>query len=188
MNIHHLELFYYVAKHQGVSAAARHVPYGIQQPAISAQIIQLADTLGVTLFPRRPFELTTEGRELFAFIEPFFYGLLKLADRLRSGREVWLRIGAPAAILHSWLPRLLKALRLRFAPMDFARVSGWQNELETRLLADDLDPAVTSLFGKPATGIRYQDLLSLPLALLVSEKAGSKALRTSGKRIALMSL
>ena len=72
--------------------------------------------------------------------------------------------------------------------MDFARVSGWQNELETRLLADDLDPAVTSLFGKPATGIRYQDLLSLPLALLVSEKAGSKALRTSGKRIALMSL
>ncbi|MFM2176013.1 MAG: hypothetical protein RL015_111 [Verrucomicrobiota bacterium] len=128
---------YYVAKHQGVSAAARHVPYGIQQPAISAQIIQLEDTLVVTLFQRRPFELTTEGRELFAFIEPFVYGLPNLADRLRGGWEVRLRIGAPAAILHSYLPRLLKALRLRFAQIYFARLSGWQNELETRLLADD---------------------------------------------------
>ena len=175
MNIHHLELFYFVAKHQGVSAAARHVPYGIQQPAISAQIIQLEDTLGVTLFQRRPFELTAEGRELFAFIEPFFNGLPKLADRLRGGREVRLRIGAPAAIQHSYLPRLLKALRRRFAQMEFALVTGWQNEFETRLLADDLDLAVTSLFGKPAAGIRYQDLLSLPLALLVSEKSRIKS-------------
>jgi DNA-binding transcriptional LysR family regulator len=41
MNVHHLELFYYVARHGGVSAAARAMPYGIQQPAISAQILQL---------------------------------------------------------------------------------------------------------------------------------------------------
>jgi DNA-binding transcriptional LysR family regulator len=39
VNIHHLELFYYVAKHHRVSAAARHIPYGIQQPAISAQVL-----------------------------------------------------------------------------------------------------------------------------------------------------
>jgi len=45
MNVHHLELFYYVAKHAGVSAAARHMPYGIQQPAISAQILQFEDSL-----------------------------------------------------------------------------------------------------------------------------------------------
>jgi hypothetical protein len=28
MNIHHLELFYYVAKHGGISDAIRHMPYG----------------------------------------------------------------------------------------------------------------------------------------------------------------
>ena len=39
MNVHHLELFYHVAKYGGVSAAARHMPYGIQQPAISALAI-----------------------------------------------------------------------------------------------------------------------------------------------------
>ncbi|MCX6854231.1 MAG: substrate-binding domain-containing protein [Verrucomicrobia bacterium] len=108
MNTHHLELFFYVAKHQGVSAAARH-------------------------------------------------------------------IGAPAAIQHSYLPRLLKALQRRFAKMEFSLVTGWQNDFEARLLADELDLAVTSLFGKPATGLRFQDLLSLPLALLVSEKSRLKS-------------
>ena len=33
MNIHHLELFYYVAKFGGISEAVRNMPYGIQQPA-----------------------------------------------------------------------------------------------------------------------------------------------------------
>jgi DNA-binding transcriptional LysR family regulator len=50
MNIHHLELFYYVARHKGISEAVRNIPYGIQQPAISGQILQLEDFLGTTLF------------------------------------------------------------------------------------------------------------------------------------------
>ena len=64
MKVHHLELFYYVAKHGGISEAARNMPYGIQQPAISGQIIQLEEFLGVALFHRRPFALTTAGEEL----------------------------------------------------------------------------------------------------------------------------
>ena len=41
MNIHHLELFYFVAKYEGITAAVRKMPYGIQQPAVSGQILQL---------------------------------------------------------------------------------------------------------------------------------------------------
>ena len=48
MNVHHLELFYYVAKHEGITAAVRKMPYGIQQPAVSGQILQLERDLGVT--------------------------------------------------------------------------------------------------------------------------------------------
>ena len=59
MNIHHLELFYYVAKHEGISGAVRNMPYGIQQPAVSAQVIQLENDLGITLFQRRPFEFSS---------------------------------------------------------------------------------------------------------------------------------
>ena len=37
MNVHHLELFYYVARHGGISRALQYMPYGIQQPAVSGQ-------------------------------------------------------------------------------------------------------------------------------------------------------
>ena len=85
MNVHHLELFYHVAKNGGVSAAARAMPYGIQQPAISAQILQLEDALGTTLYQRRPFQLTREGQALYEFAAPFFSGLEEMGDRLRGG-------------------------------------------------------------------------------------------------------
>ena len=40
-NLHHLELFYYVAKYGGITPAVRKMPYGIQQPAVSGQMLQL---------------------------------------------------------------------------------------------------------------------------------------------------
>ena len=61
MNVHHLELFYYVAKYGGISEAVRNIPYGIQQPAMSGQVIQLEEFLGITLFQRRPFALTASA-------------------------------------------------------------------------------------------------------------------------------
>src|SRR6266704_231187 len=75
MNIHHLELFYYVARHGGIMEAVRNIPYGIQQPAVSGQVAQLEEFLGVTLFQRRPFALTAKGERLFQFIQPFFSSL-----------------------------------------------------------------------------------------------------------------
>jgi hypothetical protein len=58
MNIHHLELFYFVAKHGGIAAAVRNIPYGIQQPAVSGQIAKLEESLGTKLFQRRLFALS----------------------------------------------------------------------------------------------------------------------------------
>ena len=51
MNVHHLELFYYVAKHGGIMPAVRNIPYGIQQPAVSSQIAHLEEYPGVTVIP-----------------------------------------------------------------------------------------------------------------------------------------
>ncbi|MCZ7636998.1 MAG: LysR family transcriptional regulator [Verrucomicrobia bacterium] len=85
LNIHHLELFYYVARHGGIMEAVRNMPYGIQQPAISAQIIRLEEDLGVTLFQRRPFVLTQAGTEVFEFIRPFFGNLDQFEQRITGG-------------------------------------------------------------------------------------------------------
>ncbi|HYF36758.1 MAG TPA: LysR family transcriptional regulator, partial [Prosthecobacter sp.] len=164
-------LFYYVAKHRGVSAAARHIPYGIQQPAISAQILQLEENLGVALFQRRPFDLTSEGRELYAFIEPFFSGLAVVENKLRGKREAQLRIGAPAAIQHSYLPHVLKKMRKRTPTLDFRLVPGGQDEFEQLLQEDAIDVAVCAVGAKSPPGIKRQELLAMPLALLVHERS-----------------
>ncbi len=174
MNVHHLELFFYVAKYRGVSAAARHIPYGIQQPAISAQIIQLEDSLGVTLFHRRPFDLTQSGKELYQFIEPFFKGLPQVEDKLRGGREVRIRIGAPEAIQQHYLPPLLRNMKKRFPSLEFTLTGGRQDELEQLLLDQEIDIAFTAVHSKIQPGIRQQEAVKVSMALLVTEGSGLK--------------
>jgi DNA-binding transcriptional LysR family regulator len=167
MNIHHLELFYYVAKHGGVSAAARRIPYGIQQPAISAQIIQLEANLGMTLFHRRPFKLTKAGEELYRFIEPFFGGVNDLAQRLRGGGEMNIRIGSPETIQREYLPRLFKVMRQRFPGLNFTLLAGRTEQIEAGLLAQEIDVGIAPLLGKRADGIKRKELTRVPMALMV---------------------
>src|SRR5580765_4150389 len=108
MNVHHLELFYYVARHGGIMEAVRNMPYGIQQPAVSGQVSQLESHLGVTLFHRRPFALTAEGEKLYDFIRPFFSNLDKTAIELQGGQTRHIRIGASSVILRDHLPALIQ--------------------------------------------------------------------------------
>lgn len=171
MNIHHLELFYYVARHGGISEAVRNIPYGIQQPAVSSQVIQLEESLGVTLFHRRPFALTPHGERLFRFIQPFFEGLDPLADELRGGAAQQLRIGASGIILRDHLPELALHVRRKFSNLKLTLREGHQPQLEAGLQRQELDLAVTLLEGKPPAGINSQPLLQLPLVLLAEKSA-----------------
>lgn len=171
MNVHHLELFFYVAKHGGVSAAARHMPYGIQQPAISAQILQLEDTLGVTLFQRRPFKLSQQGEDLYDFIAPFFGGLRNMGAKIRGGAENRLRIAAPEIVQSDYLPLLLKQVRSRMPGFQFSLTPARIGEIENQLFDQKIDIGLASLMGKTAEGIKHRELLRLPMVLLVSEKS-----------------
>lgn len=99
MNIHHLELFYHVAKHEGITAAIHKMPFGIQQPAVSGQLLQLERDLGVKLFSRRPFALTPAGEELYDFVHPFCSRMGQVEARLRGGESRHLRIAASASVL-----------------------------------------------------------------------------------------
>jgi len=90
--------------------AVRNIPYGIQQPAVSAQVAQLEEFLGVTLFQRRPFALTADGEKLFAFIEPFFANLDQIAGELQGGQARHFRIGASTIVLRDHMPQLLNGV------------------------------------------------------------------------------
>lgn len=120
MNIHHLELFYYVARYEGISEAVRQIPYGIQQPAVSGQVAQLEEHLGVTLFHRRPFALTAQGESLYEFIEPFFSGLAGVATRLQGGQVRHIRVGASTQILRDHLPGLFQDVSKRYPGLKIA--------------------------------------------------------------------
>ena len=182
MNIHHLELFYYVARHGGVSAAARRIPYGIQQPAISAQIIQLEDHLGTTLFHRRPFQLTKAGEDLFRFIEPFFGGLDEVSRSIRSGAHARIRLGAPDTIQREYMPALLKTLRTRRPGLSFTLFSGRLAQIEAKLLAQEIDLGIAPLEGKRPEGIRERELIQLSMALLVPKHSTLRSADALWKR------
>src|SRR5712692_2104309 len=171
MNIHHLELFYYVAKHGGISEAVRNIPYGIKQPAMSGQIIQLEEFLGVTLFQRRPFALTPPGEDLYEFIQPFFDNLGPMADKLRGGVSQHIRIGASEIVLRDYVPPVLQAVRKNFPKLKVTLREGYQPQLESWLQKQELDLAITLLDGKPPPGTNALALLKLPLVLVVDRKS-----------------
>ena len=113
MNVHFLELFYYVARHGGISAAVRQIPYGIQQPAVSTQVGKLEQELGVKLFERSPFRLTKAGELLYAYVGPFFDQMPDVTAKLRAADETELRVGGAEIILRDHLPVIITEVRKR---------------------------------------------------------------------------
>jgi DNA-binding transcriptional LysR family regulator len=174
MNIHHLELFHYVAKHRGIANAVRNIPYGIQQPAVSAQVIQLENDLGTPLFQRRPFELTPAGKELQQFVQPFFDDLEMVSEKIRGGAAQVIRIGASHVVLSEHLPRLLLDARLEFQNLRPMLRGGIQPQIEEWLLADEVDLGVTALAHNPPRELKHEKLVELPMALLVPRKSRVK--------------
>jgi len=182
MNIHHLELFYYVARHGGIMEAVRNIPYGIQQPAISGQVAQLEEHLGVTLFHRRPFALTPEGEKLYKFISPFFSNIEKVTSELQGGQARHIRIGASSIILRDHLPSLLRGLRKKFAPLKISLREGYPAHLENLLIKEEIDLAVTLIEKKSTAGIHTRELIELPMVLLVEKSSGITSAEQLWKR------
>src|ERR1041385_2433020 len=171
MNVHHLELFYYVARFGGISEAVRNMPYGIQQPAGSSQVIQLEEFLGVTLFQRRPFELTPAGEELYKFIAPFFGNLDRMTEKLQGGTAHSIRVGASEVILRDHLPMMLQEVRKKFPKLKMVLREGYQPQLEQWLDRQEIDLAFTLLNHKATGGSKAQRLLELQLVLLVEKNS-----------------
>ena len=176
MNVHHLELFYYVAKHGGISAAVRKIPYGIQQPAVSGQMGKLEDELGLKLFERSPFRLTPEGVRLFAHVQPFFEGLDAVAAELRQVKVPELRIGGAELVLRDHLPAVMQRVRKDFPKLRFSlRTTGFRSEVETWLREGQVDVAFVPVPSRAPAGLRLTRLACLPLVLQVHAKSGVKS-------------
>jgi DNA-binding transcriptional LysR family regulator len=169
MNIHHLELFYHVVKNEGITAAARNMPYGIQQAAISGQVAQLEEFLGVVLFHRRPFALTAPGQKLFSFIKPFFDNLESVAEEVRGGVAQHLRIAASEILLQDYLPDMIQQTRQQFPKLKVTLKEGYYPEVVKWLEQREVDLCLGLLGAKPPPGIHSLPLFDLSLVLLVPQ-------------------
>ena len=175
MNLHHLELFYYVARHGGISRAVRAMPYGIQQPAVSSQVLALEQDLNTKLFERQPFRLTPEGQELYDFARPFFDEAAALGNRMRDKHAPRLRIAASELILRDYLPVIIKAMKERHPSLRFGLKSGSQAQIEQWLQERHVDLAITPIYQRPASGLECMPIVKLPLVLLAPKSAKAES-------------
>ena len=174
-NLHHLELFYYVAKYGGITPAVRKMPYGIQQPAVSGQMLQLEKELGVKLFNRRPFALTHAGNQLFEFLNPFFSELPNIAEQLMGEESYHLRLAASGTVLSNHLPEVLDKLKKQFPNLKLSMTELIASESAENLLAtQEIDIAITTLNSSLPGSVKKIELLKVPLVLVVPENSEYK--------------
>lgn len=167
LNVHHLELFYYVAKAGGITAALRQIPYGIQQPAVSLQMSQLEDAIGCPLFKRRPFSLTPAGREVYEYIAPFFSGLPQLAASVHGQATQHLRLAASGAVMRDHFPWLLRELVHRIPGLRLSLRDTGAAGASRMLRAHEVDLALGIHEERQSVGLRFEMLVKLPMVLLV---------------------
>ena len=167
MNLHHLELFYYVAKAGGISRACALIPYGVQQPAVSAQVLKLEKEIGLPLFRRKPFHLTPAGERLFAEVAPFFEKVAGLGPGLRGEFSHRLHLVAPGEVLKDHMPDLLESLRRRFPQLKARLFERSQQEAIALLDQGEADLAVTVRETSLPGRFSSRGLIRLPMVLLL---------------------
>jgi LysR family glycine cleavage system transcriptional activator len=108
--LHALEVFAAAAQCGTFSRAAQQL--SVTQSAISRQIRQLEDYLGLRLFIRhkRGLRLTPEAEALLPVVEDAFARLARMCDGLRNARQV-LTLRMPPTLAMRWFLPLLPSLR-----------------------------------------------------------------------------
>lgn len=112
MNIDYLKTFFHVAEIKSFTQAAKDLH--LTQPAVSQQIQNIENSLGVKLFERGhgKVKLSAEGAVLFSYVQKIFETIRELEDAFRDLhglRMGHLSIGATAIMGTYYLPTYISA-------------------------------------------------------------------------------
>ena len=165
IDFRNLETFFWVAKLGSFRGTAEKL--NTTQPAISARIAQLEESLAILLFNRdgrRP-TLTVKGVELLDYVER----LLALRDEMvmavtdPDALKGTVRLGLSETIVHTWLPRLVKELYRRHPQITLEISVDVSVNLRDALLEGQLDLAL--LLGPiSAPNVTNLPLCTYPIA------------------------
>ncbi len=123
MEIHQLKTFVAVAREGSITRASERLH--LSQPAVSAHIKAIEETLGLTLFERTPrgMSLTSDGQRLFAKAEQTLAAHRELIDeatRIKGRLTGKLRLGTASNSSTAALGRLLTSLSERYPEVEVA--------------------------------------------------------------------
>jgi DNA-binding transcriptional LysR family regulator len=148
LNLDQLRALATVIELGSFSAAARRL--NLTQPAVSLQVRELEDRLGVRLVERvgRTARATAAGRDLLAHAEE----LLAAADRAlaamrihREGHIGRVHVGTGPTALRYLLPPVVQQLRTTHPDIELVLTTGTTHEITESLLANTIDLGLTAL-------------------------------------------
>jgi DNA-binding transcriptional LysR family regulator len=170
LNLHQLYTFQIVAKHRSYVRAAEELHFS--QPAVSAQVRHLEQSLGVKLFEQigRQTHLTQAGRELFIYSPKIFSIIDETVDAmeaLRSPHYGRLSIGADTTVGSYVVPSLLGKFRQIFPAVEISLEVLNRVSLIDALLNNRVDMAVMSAVPDDAP-VEIEPFAYNPLVLIAA--------------------
>ena len=173
MEIRQLRAFVSIAEEKTFTAGAKLV--NVTQAAISMQIRQLEDELGIPLFTRTPRRvILTEAGELLLgrarkILREHDTALMEVAD-LAGAEHGRLRIGSASAIFATMqLPDILQKLKEKFPNAEITVISGTSAALGEKILHGEIDTAFVSLPVESAN-IKTELLVSDEVVVIANPK------------------
>jgi len=145
MNLHHLRIFYAVARRQSVTAAAAELL--LSQPAVSLQLKALERSLGLPLFQRggAKLRLTQAGEVLYRAAVSMLHAkdeAERAIAELRGGSRGRLILGAGTTGGMYVLPRIVQAYRMLWPETEIQLQTGTTDQLLEKLLQNVVDMAL----------------------------------------------
>ena len=172
LNLRFIEAFVWVARLRSFTAAAEKLY--TTQAAISARIATLEDDFGVKLFERdkRTVALTPSGEELLAYAEQLLGISARMLEAVsdRATYEGFVSIGVIEAVVHTWLPEMLKRLRQQFPKVRVEIHSYITADLHEELLKGNIDLALTAKALAHPT-IQNSSICEFPMAWVIAPTA-----------------
>ena len=153
--------FLYCVEHGSFTAAARQLHYS--QANISRMVADLEQDWGVVLLKRdhNRVMLTSEGLQLFPYIQALGNGYQALQEQLEQVRNLQsglIRIGTFSSVATHWLPNLIKEFQKTYPNIHFEILLGDYTEIQHWIASSRVDCGFLPCWGisswKPSLSVR----------------------------------